>query len=142
MQQPALGLAGPIQPWIMQRLRPKEHTRMRSKVRHLFSLGFVTALIFSAVGSAAAAPNADGPNLLQNPGFESPFVKQCCEEGDPNTTIGEVQVAAGWMGWWQQPGDPQHPSAGATVDWHRPEWREANCGPVCANRIHSGGNAQ
>ena len=115
---------------------------MRTKARQLFSVGFVMALVFSAVGSAAAAPRADGPNLLQNPGFESPFVKQCCEEGDPNTTIGEVQAASGWMGWWLQPGDPQHPSAGAVVDWHRPEWREADCGPVCANRIHSGGNAQ
>ena len=46
-------------------------------------------------------------------------------------------------GWWLQPNqDPQHPSAGATVDWHRPEWREAACGPVCANRVHSGDNAQ
>ena len=115
---------------------------MRTKARQLFSVGFVMALVFSAVGSAAAAPTADSPNLLQNPGFESPFVKQCCEQGDPNTTIGEVQAASGWMGWWLQPGDPQHPSAGAVVDWHRPEWREADCGPVCANRIHSGGNAQ
>jgi len=120
---------------------------MRRHVRHLFSALFMLSLIFSAVGSAAAAPTADGPNLLVNPGFESPYVKQCCQTDlskyYPNTLIGEVQVANGWSGWWLQPDlDPQHPSAGAVVDWHRPEWREANCGPVCANRIHSGGNAQ
>jgi LysM repeat protein len=105
------------------------------------------SLIFSAAGSAVAAPNADGPNLLVNPGFESPYVKQCCQTDlslyYPNTPIGEVQVASGWSGWWLQPDqDPQHPSAGAVVDWHRPEWREAACGPVCANRLHSGNNAQ
>ena len=115
---------------------------MRQHAKHLFSISFVIALVLSAVGSAAAAPNADGPNLLQNPGFESPFNKQCCQEGDPNTTIGEVQVAWGWNAWWLQPGDAQHPSAGATIAWHRPEWREAACGPVCANRIHSGNDAQ
>jgi LysM repeat protein len=120
---------------------------MRTKVRHVFSITFVMALVFSAVGSAAAAPTADGPNLLENPGFESPYVKQCCQTDltkyYPNTLIGEVQVANGWSGWWLQPDqDPQHPSAGSVVDWHRPEWREANCGPVCANRVHGGGNAQ
>src|SRR5690606_37469679 len=41
--------------------------------------------------------------------------------------------------------DANHPgscdTSGCTA-WHRPEWREANCGPVCANRIRSGSNAQ
>jgi LysM repeat protein len=99
------------------------------------------------VTGAAAAPAADGPNLLDNPGFESPYVKQCCQTDLskylPGTPIGEVQVAEGWSGWWLQPDqDDQHPSAGGHPSWHRPEWREANCGSTCANRIHSGGNAQ
>ena len=119
---------------------------MATKARHLFSIAFVTSLLFSAVGSVAAAPPADGPNLLQNPGFESPYVKQCCQTDLsiylPNTPIGEVQVAQGWSGWWLQPGDAQHPGSNGTPSWHRPEWREANCGQVCANRIHSGDNAQ
>ncbi|HUS17644.1 MAG TPA: LysM peptidoglycan-binding domain-containing protein, partial [Chloroflexia bacterium] len=93
------------------------------------------------------APVADGPNLLDNPGFESPYVKQCCQTDLsiylPGTPIAEVQVAHGWSGWWLQPDqDAQHPSAGGHPSWHRPEWREANCGSVCANRIHSGNNAQ
>jgi LysM repeat protein len=99
-------------------------------------------------GLVGAAPLADGPNLLQNPGFESPYSKQCCQTDlskyYPNTPIDEVQVAAGWFGWWLTPdSDPQHPSNCAGCNsWHRPEWREANCGDVCANRIHSGNNAQ
>jgi LysM repeat protein len=114
------------------------------------------ALALTAVGTAYAAPApapaaADGPNLLGNPGFESPYTKQCCHaepEFLPNTPIDEVQVAAGWLGWWLQPDqDPFHPGScenkpGCSVAWHRPEWREANCGDVCGNRIHSGGNAQ
>ena len=119
---------------------------MTRHARHLFSIAFMLSLIFSAAGSAAAAPNADGPNLLENPGFESPYGKQCCQtdltQYLPNTPIAEVQVAQGWFGWWLQPGDAQHPGAGGNPSWHRPEWREANCGPVCADRIHSGNNAQ
>src|SRR4029077_8667642 len=109
---------------------------MASKVRPILSIWFVIGMFFSGAGSAAAAPAADGPNLLQNPGFEAPFAKQCCLNG---TLINEVQVAWGWSGWWLQPDqDPQHPSAGGNPSWHRPEWREAACGPVCANRVRSG----
>ena len=118
---------------------------MRPIIKNSLLLSLITTLMFA--GGAAAAPAADGPNLLENPGFESPYVKQCCQADLskylPNTPIGEVQVAHGWFGWWLEPNqDPQHPSAGGTPSWHRPEWREANCGPVCANRIHSGDNAQ
>src|SRR5260221_14283010 len=102
MQQPARGLAGAIQPWTMRRSRLEEHTGMSRHVRHLFSIAFMLSLVFSVVGSAAAAPTADGPNLLENPGFESPYVKQCCQTDlslyYPNTPIGEVQVANGWSG--------------------------------------------
>jgi LysM repeat protein len=118
---------------------------MRTTVKNGLVLSLAACLAFA--GSAAAAPLADGPNLLQNPGFEAPYVKQCCQTDFahflPNTPIGEVQVAHDWLGWWLQPNlDPQHPSAGATIAWHRPEWREAACGPVCANRVRSGNDAQ
>ena len=119
---------------------------MKTPTRILMLLSAMCLLIAPA-GSAAAALAADGPNLLQNPGFESPFVKQCCQTDlahyFPNTPIDEVQVAAGWQGWWLQPDqDAFHPSAGGTPSWHRPEWREANCGSVCSNRVRSGNNAQ
>lgn len=108
-------------------------------IKHGLLMALVMLLSFA--GSAAAAPAADGPNLLQNPGFEAPYVKQCC--GPDGLPIGEVQVAHGWLGWWLQPGlDSQHPSSGGTPSWHRPEWREANCGAPCANRVRSGNDAQ
>ena len=120
------------------------------------ALPMVGAVYAAPDASAAEAPVAapalaDGPNLLVNPGFESPYVKQCCQtapEYFPNTPIDEVQVASGWLGWWLEPNqDPQHPGncenvPGCTVAWHRPEYREANCGAPCANRIRSGSNAQ
>lgn len=109
---------------------------------------FTAGAVFAA---PPAAPAAQGQNLLANPGFESPYVKQCCHTDPrffPNTPIDEVQVAQGWLGWWLEPDvDPRYPGScenrpGCQVAWHRPEWREAQCGPVCANRVRSGGNAQ
>jgi LysM repeat protein len=123
---------------------------MQSTLRATLFVLLVVTLAWPAALPAAAAPApADGPNLLQNPGFESPYGKQCCHTtGDfpANLPIDEVQVAAGWRGWWLEPNqDPFHPGAcdtpGCTA-WHRPEFREADCGEVCANRIRSGANAQ
>ena len=124
---------------------------MKSMLRaSLFVLLAVTlawpAALPAAAAPAPAAPAADGPNLLQNPGFESPYGKQCCQPNEPGALIDEVQVAQGWRGWWLEPNqDPYHPSAcdtpGCTA-WHRPEFRDANCGSLCANRVRSGGNAQ
>jgi len=120
---------------------------MKSGIKQALLSFTAMLLIFANAGGAAAAPSADGPNLLQNPGFEAPYGKQCCQtdlsQYYPNTPIAEVQVAWGWRAWWLQPNeDPQHPSAGGNPSWHRPEWREANCGAPCANRVHSGGDAQ
>ncbi len=119
-----------------------------TSLKRLALLLLCTLLLLPAAPTAAA-PAQDGPNLLTNPGFESPYVKQCCHtEANflPNTPIDEVQVAEGWRGWWLPPDiDVYHPSRCETDNctaWHRPEWREANCGDVCANRVHSGGNAQ
>ena len=105
-----------------------------------------------AASPAAAAPTPNVPgNLLANPGFESPYGKQCCQtdfsQFQPNTLIDEVQVPQGWLGWWRQPdSSPEYPSRCDLKDakpgcmsWHRPEWREA---APYANRIRSGHNAQ
>jgi LysM repeat protein len=122
---------------------------MKSFIRTGCLLVLVLTLAWPMGGAAAAPQAADGPNLLQNPGFESPYAKQCCHtvgNFPADLLIDEVQVAAGWRGWWLEPDqDPIHQGAcntpGCTA-WHRPEFREANCGPVCANRIRSGSNAQ
>jgi LysM repeat protein len=99
------------------------------------------ALAAPAAAQAPAAPQQAG-NLLQNPGLEWPYVKQCCQPDlsifPPGTPIDEVQVAHGWNAWWAE-----SPCSGpGCTPFHRPEWRDANCGEVCANRVRSGGNAQ
>ena len=121
-----------------------------TKANRFWLLALSVLVTLPLAGLASAASQADGPNLLNNPGFESPYSKQCCQTDLskflPDTPVDEVQVAVGWFGWWLQPDlDPAHPGACDTpgcVAWHRPEWREANCGEVCANRIRSGSNAQ
>lgn len=123
-------------------------------------LAVLAMFLVTVAGVATAAPlaqpaAADGPNLLKNPGFENPYGKQCCQTDMskyfPNTLIDEVQVAQGWLGWWVdadvaagRPGSCDEPGAPKEncVAWHRPEWREANCGAVCANRVRTGHNAQ
>ncbi|MBI3241051.1 MAG: LysM peptidoglycan-binding domain-containing protein [Chloroflexi bacterium] len=116
------------------------------------SLLMVAAVIvMAAVAPLSAAPASSAGNLLVNPGFESPYVKQCCQTDlslyRPNTLIDEVQVPQGWFGWWRQPDSaPEFPSRcdlptspRICAPWHRPEWREA---APYANRIRSGNNAQ
>ncbi len=125
-------------------------------------LVLAAAMIVVAAASPVAAAGLAAPlgsepvlnvpgNLLTNPGFESPYVKQCCQTDLtiylPNSPIGEVQVAQGWSGWWRQPdSSPNYPSRcdlptsqWVCKIWHRPEWREA---APYANRIHTGLNAQ
>ena len=111
----------------------------------LVSLALLLSLAASA-GGAAAAPAADGPNLLTNPGFEAPFNFQCCRTDlppdKPPTVIDEIQVAQGWTGWWLEP-DATHPAEGGDPSWHRPEFRPAYCGWwICDPRVHSGADAQ
>jgi LysM repeat protein len=121
---------------------------MKRILKHSLLLSLAMFLGLAAgTGSVAAAPSADGPNLLVNPGFEGSYVKQCCRTDlppdKPPTPIDEIQMAPGWSGWWLEPGqDPAHPTQG-NPSWHRPEFRSANCHfPICAPRIHSGDDAQ
>jgi LysM repeat protein len=123
---------------------------MKAKLITAAMICAIAALALAGLASAAV-PQADGPNLLANPGFEAPYLKQCCHtEGEyfPNTPIDEVQVAAGWSAWGLQPDqDALHPGScerqpSTCRAWHRPEWRDANCGAACAGRVHSGDNAQ
>jgi LysM repeat protein len=119
---------------------------MKTMIKHSLLVSLALLLSVAAgTGSVAAAPAADGPNLLVNPGFEAPFNKQCCRTDlppdKPPTVIDEIQVAQGWSAWWLEP-DGTHPATG-TPAWHRPEYRSANCHfPICAPRVHSGDDAQ
>jgi LysM repeat protein len=116
---------------------------MNKFIKTIFGLLVILAVIGSVIPAQAGSNFADGPNLLVNPGFESPYAKQCCHTAStfpPNTPIDEVQVANGWRGWWREPSFPNYPPTcdGCTA-WHRPEWREA---APFGNRIHGGANAQ
>ena len=120
---------------------------MKIKIKNglLASLALLLSIAAGA-GSAAAAPTADGPNPLQNPSFEAPWVKQCCRTdlpaGQPPTVIDEIQVAQGWSAWWLEP-DAAHPATGPAPTWHRPEYGPAYCGWwICDPRVHSGADAQ
>jgi LysM repeat protein len=120
---------------------------MKIKFKPGLLVSLALLMTFAAsVGGAAAAPAADGPNLLVNPGFEAPLVFQCCRTDlpadKPPTVIDEIQVAHGWTAWWQEP-DANHPSSGPAPTWHRPEYRAAYCGWwICDPRVHSGADAQ
>ena len=109
-----------------------------------------TIFVVLCLLSPAMLVAAQQPNLLTNPGFESPYAQQCChtEQGfDPNTPYAEVQVANGWTAYWIQPdSSAAFPSycdyniAPITCQpYHRPEFRDLATAP---ERIHSGANAQ
>ena len=75
---------------------------------------------------AAAAPQQQDGNLLQNPSFEGTY---SAWNGIP-----QIQMPAGWTPWWiDGTGDP---------DWkdQRPEWKPAEIEKY-ADRIHSGTRA-
>ncbi len=119
-------------------------------MRQTLTLACFALLTVGLIGAGAVQAqlneqpaSTDGPNLLVNPGFESPYNKQCCHTEPqylPNTPIDEIQVAAGWRAWWLEPSYPNFPpTCGGCTSWHRPEWREA---APFANRIHSGNNSQ
>lgn len=112
-------------------------------MKKLITFALTLAVVAAALGVVPATQAADGPNLLVNPGFESPYGKQCCHTESvfpPNTPIDEIQAAFGWRGWWLEPRYPDFPpTCTGCTSWHRPEWREAAPYP---NRIHGGANAQ
>ncbi|MBI3241471.1 MAG: LysM peptidoglycan-binding domain-containing protein [Chloroflexi bacterium] len=94
--------------------------------------------------------SAQQPNLLTNPGFESPYFQQCCHTEpsfDPNAPYAEVQVANGWKAYWVEP--DSSPAFKSYCDYnvepvtcqpyHRPEFRDLGTAP---ERIHGGANAQ
>ncbi len=99
--------------------------------KRLFAVIFLTAVFLAALplsGVLAASGVSDtpqasetlGPNLLNNPGMDGKYVKQCSLRNGPhwvqvpcpenyNSEVGVVkqwettQVPAGWSAWWRQP---------------------------------------
>ncbi len=94
----------------------------------ILAFGFLAALPLSGVFAASSVaddapqpqPQAEGPNLLTNPGMEGKYVKQCSLRDGPhwvqvpcpadyNEAVGSIkqwettQVPVGWSAWWRQP---------------------------------------
>lgn len=108
---------------------------------HFLRLLVITATAIAILSWLRPAPaQAQGENLLVNPGFEGPFSqfipqtaeqKAACSAGVCTT----ANLAAGWNPWWvnQTAGDP---------DWKNrmPEYKPAEM--PYADRIHGGARAQ
>ena len=73
---------------------------------------------------------AQGPNLLQNPGFEAPYA---LIPGKPNCA-----VATQWVDWWKD-GDAYETSMGYRL---APEYKAAIRADVPGNRVRNGSLAQ
>ncbi len=129
------------------------------------------AIIFTIVAATLPprlALDAQGRNLLQNPGFEGDFEIQCsfpggkpwvavpCNGPLPSMPWQTVMVAKGWVGWWQPPSTdrsakdfyqkfPNYCGTGAPAEcvaWHQPEFRDTRSAPQDPPRIRSGQNSQ
>ncbi len=77
--------------------------------------------------AAVAAPQQQGTNLLQNPGFEGAYSTW--------GGIPQLQMPAGWTPWWAE-------NDGTVPEWanHRPEWKPAEA-EYYPTRVHSGERA-
>jgi LysM repeat protein len=136
----------------------------------IFRLRHLIVLIGAvwAIGALAATAGAQGRNLLKNPGFEGDYQVQCSFPGGrpwqpvecngvlPSMPWQTVQMAPGWVGWWQPPGkDMSEPdfyqkfpsycgsnAPGDCVAWHQPEFRDTRASVQDPPRIRSGENSQ
>jgi len=135
-----------------------------------FGLRRLLIVIGAAVvlGALTVTAAAQGRNLLKNPGFEGDFKIQCsfpggkpwlpveCNGPVPSMPWQTVQVADGWVGWWQPPGTDRsardfyqkfpnycgRDAPDGCVAWHQPEFRDTRAAGQDPPRIRSGENSQ
>jgi hypothetical protein len=103
----------------------KPNLRYRALVLCLLTF-LLTSLLLAALPVAA-----DGPNLLQNPGFEQPFAASI--PGKENCLI-----AVPWLAWYVQ-GPPERTSQGFLL---APEYKMSTRNDAPFNRVHGGDLAQ
>ena len=134
----------------------------------VIGLSLLSWLTVSASGDSTQPVPQSSRNLLVNPGFEGTYHIQCsfpggkpwitlpCNGALPSMPWQTVQVADGWVGWWQLPSTdredpdyyakfPNSCSGGAPagcVAWHNPEFRDTAASPQDPPRIRSGQNSQ
>lgn len=94
----------------------------RTHMLRMLSLVLVVTLALSLLPPSVAVVAAQGGNLLQNPGFEQPYI---AVDGDST-----LRVAAGWQPWSVE-------GSGSTAINARPEYQ-----PAPASRVRSGVAAQ
>lgn len=83
--------------------------------------------VLVVVGAAPVSLRAEGPNLLQNPGFERPFAASI--PGKENCLIAEP-----WVAWFVE-GSPEETSQGYKL---APEYKMATWADYPGNRVRSG----
>ncbi len=97
--------------------------RLFSPLRYTFIVVLVLALVVMGLSAAITPARAfQSGNLLQNPGFEEPYITL--------NNDASLRVASGWQPWSLAAGDSSAINA-------RPEYK-----PAPPNRIHSGSAAQ
>lgn len=94
----------------------------------MVSLLFCIAL--SVLGVRPAPALAQGPNLIQNPGFEQPYAILPDKEN--------CAIAAPWVAWWIQ-GTPEENNQGYRL---APEYKAATRADFPGNRVRNGELAQ
>jgi len=107
---------------------------MLSTLRLVWQKGARVSLLVAAFAAVVMAPvsaHAEGPNLLQNPGFESPFAASI--PGKENCLI-----AVPWVAWFVQ-GSPEETSQGYKL---APEYKMATRADYPGNRVRSGDLSQ
>lgn len=87
-------------------------------------VGFTLSFVFTPLG------RAQGPNLLQNPGFERPYIALPDKEN--------CRIAAHWVAWWIE-GSREEVSQGYRL---APEYKAAFRSDYPGNRVRSGELAQ
>ncbi len=98
------------------------------RTSHLFV--FLLPLLLSFFLIPAASVLAQEPNLLQNPGFERPYIPYPGKEN--------CRIAAGWVAYWFE-GSPEEVTQGYR---HAPEYKAAFRSDYPGNRVRSGELAQ
>lgn len=103
---------------------------MHKALRQSMSVVMLVALLslFPLVGPATTL--SQGPNLIQNPGFEQPYAILAGKEN--------CAIAAPWVAWWIQ-GTPGETSQGYRL---APEYKAAIRGDFPYNRVRNGELAQ
>ena len=86
----------------------------------------VLALVSVSLLVTPATALAQGPNLIQNPGFEQPYAILPDKEN--------CAIAAPWIAWWIQ-GTPEETSQGYRV---APEYKAAIRADFPYNRVRNG----